>query len=156
MLALADKGGKEARALADHHLLAAACLGLQHISGAGEIVDKGLGTDNVFAGAKGPDHMLGMQMVRRVDADGVDRRVGQHGVVVGCVVRQAKLGTAFLRQCGIGIAQAHDVPQFAADAGRDNAAAFAKAKDTQSKRFHGSSRFLYCSQLVKLAGVAVL
>ncbi len=78
VLALASERVEEASTLSHQDRLARFALRIEHLSGAGQVVEKRLRADNVLAGAKGPDDVLGVQMIGCVDADDIDRGVGQY------------------------------------------------------------------------------
>src|SRR5262249_22638238 len=78
-----------------------------------------------------PDHMLGMQVVGRVNADDVDGRVAQELVVGGGKSPQAELGATQPAKFGVQITEAYDLPKGAVEGRRDDAAPFAQPKNAQ-------------------------
>ena len=88
MLTLARKGCKETGALAHHDLTTAGALGCKDLGRLAQIVEKRLGADHVFAGAKHADHMLGVQMIGCINTDHIHRRIGQHRIDVRRITRR--------------------------------------------------------------------
>ena len=72
VFALAFEGGEETGALADEDAFAGLADSFEHFAPAGEVVEEGLGADDVFAGRDGLDDVFGVEVVGGVDADDVD------------------------------------------------------------------------------------
>ena len=87
VLALASERLEETRALADHHLASGSPLDVEDFASTTEIVQERLGADDVFAGLERLDRMLGVQVVGRVDANDLHRRIAQHLLVRGGATR---------------------------------------------------------------------
>ena len=141
MFALTIEWRKKTRALADENLPAAFLLCVEHIFCTRQIIQKRLGADDVLAGLQRLDGVLGVQMIGRVDADGIHGFVREQFIKRSREMfrRQGKFAAALRAKLRVDIAQLCDFPQPAVHAGRNDAAAFAKTEDTEAEFFHGRS-----------------
>ncbi len=122
---LADHRFKKAGALADEDAAAGFFRGIKQGAGLLEIVDERLGADGVFAGLEALEDVRGVQRIGRVDADGIDRRIGEHLFEFGRIPRQTKLGHALLAERFVEVADLGQFPILAVERGRDDASPFA-------------------------------
>ena len=131
---LADHGLEEPAALTDEKPPAGGACGVEDLPAPVKIGQERLRADDVLARGQRRQDVAGVELVGRVDADGVDRRVGEHRVVFRGEAVDAELAASFGPQLTVEIADRGDLPQRAGKGGGDDAAALAETENPQTER----------------------